>query len=166
MPPSSAAVATISALFGDVQKRDFQTGEPGPATESGILVQGESLFTGELATASVSINNQIQISLEPQTEINFVSLMPGKMLFKQPNGLATYTNSLPDVSISVRSLGELILFTGSVRIDTTDGIITINQLSGKSDIAFVDNSNITNIYHLKEKQRAIINDSLSTVRIR
>jgi hypothetical protein len=165
-PPSTAIVGTVTAATDKVTKTFWDNDSPGVATPGAQLFQGETLVTGSAATASADIDSIVRIDLDSASEVDFTSLIPDRLLVTQPAGLVGYVASESAV-LSVRSLGMLLKIQGgTVNVDREDNFIYLNQISGQSTFALVDNDNNTQVYTLNENQRATINDTYSTVRIR
>jgi hypothetical protein len=166
-PPSTAVKGLITVVSGSVQKSFWDKDDLGVASVAAEIFQGEKLVTDTESTASANFEKLVEINLDSSSDVRFTSLIPTQILFTQPTGLVTYTLTQTETPISVRSLGLLIkLNSGAIRMDSTDSIVTIVQLSGQSQIAFESTNYVTQHYELKEKDRATYNDYTQTIRIR
>jgi hypothetical protein len=165
-PPSTAISGIITAVSGKVQKSSWNSDDMSDATATAQIFQSEKVVTPIEATASVSFSGLANIDLGPESIVNFTSLIPDRILFTQPAGLVTYKIA-EDKTISVRTLSVLVTAkTGTLKIEPDEGYIYLNQVLGESTYAIVDENNDTQIYTLKEKHRATINDTSGSVWIR
>lgn len=173
-PPKQALEGTIESSRGTVKKlarlpaiptvRRWQAGEAkdfATVDATQPILQGEILATERGGRAKVTIDD-IWITLEGDTEVEFVNLVYPTILFRHRRGSATYATTTS--SFSIRSLHALIeLGTGKLLLTTNDQTIDIRLTSGTAKLALVDANNETHVWKLTDSDRATINDGTREV---
>lgn len=167
-PPSEALVGRLTEVEGDVKKESRNDGEFKEVKEKEQILDGEKLATGGKSQASVELPGFAKVTLDSNSEVGFVSLLPSSFLIKQARGVVGYRLLQNENSLSIRSLHLLLtLDSGESKVETSaeDGEIIVKQLAGKAKLALVDLENKTHVWQLEERQTALINDAERTVEI-
>ena len=166
-PPSDSLRGKFINIDGKVKKLSRNEKDSKPASKSEEVLQGESLITENNSQAILEFSNTIKIKLFPETEINFVNLLPQSFLVQQKSGIAIYEQT-ENNNLSVRSLYSLVtLNSGKARIivDDKNGNITVEISQGSGQIAFSDLENKTHVWKLEKSQKAVISDEKRVIQI-
>lgn len=163
-PPTEALGGQITDLSGDVKKFsrtsiDFETTKTGEK-----VLLGESIATGEDGKVIVEFSDFAKISFAPNSEAAFVETSPNQFSVRQSSGVMTYEGN--DKPINIRSMHLLISLIGAakVNVDSDNGQITVNLISGTASLGMMDHDNKTSRWDLKMGQRILIDDKTRSVR--
>lgn len=160
-PPKEALKGKLVTIKGEVKKESRDDDEFKEVEEDEEVLSGEKLATGEKSEAEVAFENFVKMSLGPDTEVSFVSLIPASFLIRQSRGTVTYEILKKKATISIRSLSVLFQQTdglSQITTDTKKGEISIEQLKDRGKIAMVDKENKTQVWEIEEGQEAVIDN--------
>lgn len=167
-PAKEALKGKLVTIKGEVKKESRDDDEFKKVEEDEEVLSGEKLATGEKSEAEVAFENFVKMSLGPDTEVSFVSLIPASFLIRQSRGTVTYEILKDETLISIRSLNMLFEQKGGKSVFTVDSNkaeVTIEMVRGEGKIAMVDRENKTYVWEIKEGQRVLIDNKDRTVKI-
>lgn len=165
-PPTDSLIGKIATSSGEIQKLSRNKDEPEIASAGAAILQGEVLTTKSEATASVQITDYFSVDMDENSQAVFTNLIPKSFLIKQTGGHLEYSllNTFP---LSIRALHSLIKLTkGQLIVDHNAGIIKAHCINCSAQLAIIDLDNNTQIYELKNDQKATIYDIQREVIIR
>lgn len=167
-PPSESQKGTLSEVQGDVLHYPRVAKDWQQARNGEVINQGETIWTKEIGSATVTYPNFATINLKSGSELGIVRTLQNTFLVNQASGSATFAKQDPQRVLAIRISNTLIeLLAGTVETDINQetGIITLTQTEGNSKFGIVDQDNETQIYTLKANQVATINDGDQSVDI-
>lgn len=147
-PPEKAFTGSTVELSGFVIKKTRQGSEEHIASISSNIIQGESIVTDSSSSATVQIDDILNLKIEKDSVIGFSNLLPETILLSQPEGNVTYEVS-NNKNISVRSTITLIQISDgivNIKIDKRLDEIQVSVKTGKVKLAYEDNDNQTKVY--------------------
>ncbi len=127
-------------MSGTVTWLSLDATKPAQIHATDVIQQGETLSTGENGEVVVTIKNEAAISFSPNTDVNFIQLLPINLVLVQNDGAVTYQNSI-QAPISVRSFDLVTLITqGIVAIsaDQKNKTVTITVQKGVATEGYKD----------------------------
>jgi|GEM_PF-2064287 len=161
-PPRDSITGQLVNWQGKVLWQGRVATQPAQLTGNDKIQQGETLLTKGDSSATIRFPDQATINLQPQTEIEFVQLLPSNFVFNQVAGTANYTTS-SQTAWSVRSLHLLAKMETGEMVFTVDkelGKIMIDVKSGSVTVGFNDLDNRSTVYKIKTGQRFIFIDDI------
>lgn len=156
--PAVGQQGVLMQTSGTVTKIPWDSFNPAPATPGGMLYQSEEIETKEKSTALLSFPQAFHCALGENTIVYLSSLLPNHALLQQRKGTTTYDLDSPSALLSVRIPGVLVeLSQGEITIEVTDKTLTILVPNGKAKVAKINPDNVTQVWQLTNKDRAVIN---------
>lgn len=165
--PKNAVQATVNAIQGDVKKEGTNDTDFKPIKNPISLTEGDYLSTGQDGFSTIIFPNGINLSLQNNTELDFLTGLPNALVVRQPQGTITYTISNPIKPFSIRSLGLLIQITNQSEVlITTDPVgqtvdVTVNN--GTATVAYSDANDNTQVQKVTEGQEVLFDNNKSTL---
>lgn len=149
-PPTNALEGeiTITKDIVEIQKR-YSDNFVDAATSSSVLTE-EKIRTNETGVAKITFDTISQVTLNPKSSVSFISLIPESFLLRQLLGNVNYIIEKP---ISIRVADTLSYIENgviSISLEEDTGLVYIDIASGSGTIAFIDNTNETNVHSFSE----------------
>jgi hypothetical protein len=167
LPPKGALQAMVTTLQGAVKKEGRDDTDFHAISNPTSLREGESLSTGQDGSSTIMFENTINLLLQNNTELDFLTGLPSALVVRQPQGTITYTVTKTIEPFSVRSLGLLIQLTNqSTVIIDTDSVgqtvdITVNN--GTATVAYSDVNDNIQVKKLTEGQEVLFDNTKFTL---
>lgn len=142
--PSDSLRGTITFITNEVDWQSRVATVAAQITAPQEIQQGEALSTKDKGQVTVTFENILQLFLSPNTQVDFLQILPVNIVLGQDSGTAQYSK-LGNSPVSIRSLtflttiksGEISVSVSNVRplitVDTSKGAVTI----GYNDTNFV-----------------------------
>jgi len=166
--PGQSLSGEIASMSGNVGWQS-RTADYATLINSPVKVQqGEAISTYQNGETTVNFPGIGNMTLSPNTQVNFIQTLPANFVVEQKQGISAYIKN-GNIPISVRALDLLINFEEgnyavSVDKDSTNIIVTVN--SGSIIVAFNDTNNNTNIVTVKEGEQYLFNNNTKLGRIK
>lgn len=164
-PPSESLIGRVLSVEEKVEKEPRDSEDLRVVEVGEKILQGEKLATKGGSSATVEFENFAQVTLGPNSEISFVSLIPQGFLVGQASGSVDYELIQREDSLSVRVLHSLIEFSEEGRVEIDGDEVSVKAVSGTVKLAMVDLDNKTQVVELAEGQTALIIDSQRRIEI-
>jgi hypothetical protein len=160
-PPDRAMLANLEVSSGEITKYPRSSTESAKILDSTTLVQGDSIESDATSSAHITFKNNIQISVGPKANLQFIDTIPTELLLWQQDGLAEYTAT--SSSITVRSLSLLAtISSSSASISVNDpnpGQITLTAGLYPIKVAYQDQDSNTHVIDIPASSSATYNHS-------
>lgn len=158
--PSLTLKGQIATISGQVNLLARTATEPSQLKVPIEIQQGENLYTEDNSRANILFSDIADIHLLPQSELEFVQLLPSSFVFNLAKGTVEFTkNSL--VPVSVRVLHLLVQQESgdmTVSIDKNQPIVTITITQGSVTLAYNNSQNISSQITIASPHQATFND--------
>jgi len=165
-PPSEALTGKLVLVKGQVEKEAREKEEFEKVDIRTEILQGEKLKTGKNSQTVVEFPDFAKFTLDSNSEITLVSLIPNSFLITQSEGLLFCELLQDNTPVSIRSLHALIvLSSGKAAIEVLGNEILVDVFEGKVKLALVSLDNKTHVWQLKAGQKALIDDVKRRVEI-
>ena len=164
-PPTLALTGKVEQITREVKKRSREDKDFREIKTGEKIIQGEILSTGEKARVEVVFPGFVKLKIQPNSEIGFSDLIAEEFLLSQRNGSVTYEFIDSKNTLSVRSLHLLsAIQTGitQINVESQQGRVTLENISGKTKIAYVNSENKTQVLELT-KGKTIFDDTTHTI---
>lgn len=163
-PPTRSLEGMLSSSEGAVKQLVRDASDYTEATPGGKIRQGESLETAQ-GTAAVSLPGVLSLSIGEHTELSFVNLIPGQVLFQQKSGDVVYQTE-GNAPVSIRILHSLVEAQGIFTISLKDSRVICALEQGSLKLGMVDTANTTHTYTIRAGEELVVDDKERTVQIR
>jgi len=165
-PPAQALFGTLTVLKGHAELFARNTDVYAEASTDAQILNGESVATKEDSSASVIIENIITATMDESAEVVFANVFANNMVLQQKAGKVTYQLVDGVNPVAVRALHALIsIRSGETIITIIDTDISVTVKNGSVKLAIVDSDNDTNVWELKEGQRADVDDTAREITV-
>lgn len=165
-PPSLALTGNLNIITNNVEKLARFKEDWEKVATSGAILQEEKIKTDETGKAEIEFPDQLNIAVNPKSEIYLVNLLPEAFLIEQFKGIVEYDIKKP---ISIKSIDTLSLFEPGkavLQIDPESGFIYMDIASGSAKLSFIDNDNQTQVYDIEKGDRVIYNPENTSIIIK
>jgi hypothetical protein len=167
-PPKDAIQATVTNIEGTVKKQKRNDDNFKPINKPTSLVQGESISTGQNGSSYITFRKTIDLTIENNTQLDFLNGLPKAIVVRQPNGTITYYAYNITQPFSIRSLGLLIQINKTktkVTINTNSQkeTVSVTVKNGEATLAYSDSKDKTQVKKIKQNQSAIFDYNQSTL---
>lgn len=152
-PPTDSIIGKVASVSGDVYYKK-RIGEEIVLLDKNTIFQGENLIASDSGKITVDFEGNT-IHLEPKTQVDIVQTLPGKLVFNQISGSASY-----NIIGSVRVKRLLVEITKNTTI-----VINKNktEVIGFGKIAYNDINFNSKVADLVEGKTTVFNDTLRAV---
>jgi hypothetical protein len=162
--PNKALATSLISVKGTVEKIPWDLFDPVPAKSNSPLLQGDEILTHAKSAAGIEIQGQTSILLAENTDISLSSLVGERVLINQKSGTVDFSvqsGAVPLNVITGKSLLEIA--SGSVRIIIAKNTIDISVIKGAAKLGYVDRTDNTKTWQLRDGQNAVINTATRRV---
>ncbi len=158
-PPSQSLQGEISSVVGDVLWQSRLATEPAALAENRKVRQGELVATGEDGSLEIHFEGEAEISVSPNSKLDFVQTLPKHIVVVQSSGSARYkTESLAGISVRSLHLLGVISKSSDVEVENEEGDLTIIVHSGSVKVGFNDLENLTTTVNVGEGETYVYDD--------
>lgn len=132
------------------------------------IVQGDSLSTLGNGKALVIFGKIGNVSLLPNTQVNFIQTLPQNFVVQQTEGLSIYQRA-GKIPFTVRAFDLIVDLSDnssvSIGVDKDKSIVTIDIQKGIANLAFTDLNNVSNVVNLTQGEKAIFNNNTQSLNL-
>lgn len=159
--PSESLKGNIASMSGTVNWLSRTASSSVRIEKPQTIQQGEELTTGKNGNAAVVIQNAEAIILSPNTDINFIQLLPINLVLEQNSGTVTYQNTGQNaLSVDTQNLITGIdRGTAEIVIDKKTNSITVTVEKGVVTEGYEDSSDTSNVVSVAAGQQFIFDDT-------
>ena len=147
-PPSDALKGKFLLINGSVKKEPREKNEFEDVNIRVEILQGEKLATGEKSKAVVEFPNFVRVTLDSNTEIGFINLIPANFLISQSLGSVSYELLRDATPINVRSLHALITINSGKSEVTVNDETTVPETAAETTAAETTASETETVFNL------------------
>jgi hypothetical protein len=163
--PQNSLTANISTISGTVKWESRIATEAAVITLPQIIKQGEKIVTGIDGNVAINISSDSAIIILPNTDLDFIQLLPGNLILKQNSGRVEYTitDNLP---LTIRSFGMIAKLSSGkfkITVDAETGIVTIEDQHGDVTLAYNNKQFISKVWNITTGETLIYNDDTRRV---
>lgn len=163
--PSQSLTGTVISPFGTVERIPRTSEEYKIILENDQILEAEKIKTNSDGSVKINFPTNIFITINPQTELTFLSTSPANFLVKQDKGVVIYQTDDATKSISVRALHALMSVNNgaaSVTVDPEDNEIVFQVTDGSGVFGYIDTDNKTQTVEVTENTTLTFNDEART----
>ena len=166
--PDQSLIGEVASVSGNIAWQSRTANYATLISSPVKLQQGEEIDAQNNGNAVISFPGVGEITVFPNTQINFIQTLPANVVVEQKQGLSIYDKN-GNIPISIRALDLLInptegTCTVSVDKDSTEIIVTVD--SGSATLAFNNINNVTNILTVKKGYEYVFNNNTKVGRLK
>ncbi|CAN5281734.1 hypothetical protein BH10PAT1_BH10PAT1_6580 [soil metagenome] len=158
--PVGSVRGNILQMNGGIQWTSRTATEASELKTAIVLQQGESIQTEKNSNINIEFPNETLISVNPETQIDFIQTLPDNFVASIASGSANFKKTAV-APVSVRAMHLLTNLNDGemyVEIDSDNSLVNINILSGSITVAYNDNNLESHVFNFVSGQKITFND--------
>lgn len=168
IPPVQALDGKVTKVTGEAEKQPRDQEEAVKVENELVIQEGEQITTNTRGAVSITFPSTLEISLQPQTVLSFLSTDPTHFLTRQDQGTTTYQTDEATVTLSVRALHGLFSISqgrATITVNPDKKVIIFTVQLGNGTVGYINKENKTQIVEVNAGYVLTFDDNNRLVRV-
>jgi hypothetical protein len=159
--PAESLKGKISSMSGTVIWLSRTAKKPVKLLSPRTIQQGEELITGKNGEATVVVNNSAAVGMSPNSDINFIQLLPINFVMAQDKGTVIF-QSTGQNALTVRTLDLITSVNNAwavISVDPKAKTVTVTVQRGSVTEAYEDSGDNSNVVTVNSGSEFVFDDN-------
>lgn len=159
--PTESLKGNIATMSGTVTWLSRTAKNPVNLISLRSVQQGEELGTGKNGKVSILINNAAAVIMSPNSDVNFIQMLPINLVMSQDKGTVIYQNTGQN-AMTVNTLDLITAVNRAwtvISVDPTTKTVTITVQRGSVTEGYEDSQNNSNVVTVNAGQQFVFDDT-------
>lgn len=159
--PEDSLKGTIASMSGVVNWQSRTANTPTRLKAPRSIQQGEELGTGKNGKVEVLIQSAEAMVVNPNSQINFIQMLPVNLVISQDLGIVTYQNTGKS-AMTVQTFGLITSINYgiiTINLNKDTHTITVDVEKGSATEGYEDSQNNSNVVTVNAGQQFVFDDT-------